>query len=156
DARQAVEPIVRSEKRADLLRKKIGNITTLEAVSNSLKQPIQTADSIRFAGGGNTPISSENKVIGAAFNPNNKGKVVPEVLQGRFGGVYVVRVDNVSSTIVENADIAGQKSNMESQARMRILMGGQFSQFGGYGQQYDPAAVLRKAASIKDYRSRFY
>jgi len=35
------------------------------------------------------------------------------------------------------------------------LMSNQYSQFG-YGQQYDPAAVLRKAATIKDNRNRFY
>jgi hypothetical protein len=65
-----------------------------------------------------------------------------------------VKVDDVSATIVENADVAAQQKNLESQGRMRILMGNQYSQFG-YGQ-YDPAAVLRKAATIKDNRSRFY
>jgi hypothetical protein len=38
---------------------------------------------------------------------------------------------------------------------MSILMSNQYAQYG-YGQQYDPAAVLRKAASIKDYRNKFY
>ena len=156
DARAMIEPLLRNQKKADLLKKRIGNITTLEAVSTSMKQPIQSADSIRFNGSGNSPVSYDPRIVGAAFNPGNTGKVVNEALEGRFGGLYVIRVDNVTSTIVENADVSAEKKNLESQARMRILMSNQYSQFGGYGQQYDPAEVLRKAASIKDYRNKFY
>jgi len=156
DARKMVEPILRNRKKAEVLKKRIGAITTLEAVSSAMKQPIQSADSLRFNGSGKSPVSYDPRVVGAAFNPANKGKVVKEALEGRFGGVYVIRVDDVTATIVENADINMQKQNLESQARMRILMSNQYSQFGGYGQQYDPAEVLRKAAKIKDYRNKFY
>jgi len=156
DVRQAVEPLIRNRKKAEALRKRIGKITTLEAVSATMKQPIQTADSVRFNATGNSPVSYEPRVVGAAFDPANKGKVVSEALEGRFGSLYVIRVDNVSATVVENADVSAERKNMESQARMRILMSNQYSQFAGYGQQYDPAEVLRKAASIKDYRDKFY
>ena len=156
DARTYVEPILRNQKKAALLKSKIGKITTLEAVSASMKQPIQTADSIRFSAAGKSPVSYEPKVVGATFNPANKGKVVNEALEGRYGGVYVIRVDDITATAVENADIKAQKQNLESQGRMRILMNNQFSQYGGYGQQYDPAAVLKKAATIRDYRNKFY
>lgn len=150
--RRYIEPLLRNQKKAQLLKKKIGNITTLEAVSASIRQPIQTADSVRFSGG-NSPIAFESKVVGAVFNPVNKGKVVTEPIDGRYGNVYVIRVDDVIATAVENADVNAQRKSMEAQARMSILMGNQFAQ---YGQQYDPAAVLRKAATIKDYRNKFY
>lgn len=156
DARTYVEPILRNQKKAALLKSKIGNISTLEAVSASMKQPILTADSIRFSAAGKSPVSYEPMVVGATFNPFNKGKVVNEALEGRYGGVYVIRVDDITATAVENADIKAQKQNLESQGRMRILMNNQFSQYGGYGQQYDPAAVLKKAATIRDYRNKFY
>ena len=156
DARPGVEPILRNKKKADVLKKRIGKITTLDAVASAMKQQVQIADSIRFATGGKSPVSYEPKVVGAAFNPANKGKVVNEALEGRYGGLYVISVDNIMTTQVENADVNNQKQNLESQGRMRILMSNQYSQFGGYGQQYDPAAVLRKAATIKDYRDRFY
>ena len=155
-ARQMIEPILRNQKKAALLKKRVGNITTLDAVSAAIKQPVQTADSIRFSGNGKNQISYESKVVGAAFNPANKGKIVNEPLEGNYGGVYIIRIDDVAATIVENADINAQKKNFESQGRMRILMSNQYSQFSGYGQQYDPAAVLRKAATIKDYRNKFY
>jgi peptidyl-prolyl cis-trans isomerase D len=152
--RRYVEPVLKNKKKAELLKKKIGKVTTLEAVSNQVKQPIQIADSVRFAGG-NSAISYEAKVLGATFDPANKGKVVPEPIDGRYGNVYVLRVDNVGATALENADVTAQRKSLESQGRMSILMSNQYAQYG-YGQQYDPAAVLRKAASIKDYRNKFY
>jgi len=153
NGRSYIEPILKNKKKADEIKRRIGKVTTLDAVATSMKQTIQTADSLRFSGSGRSPVSFEHKVLGATFNPANKGKVVPEALDGT-AAVYVVKVDDVSATIVENADVAAQQKNLESQGRMRILMGNQYSQFG-YGQ-YDPAAVLRKAATIKDNRSRFY
>jgi hypothetical protein len=116
-----------------------------------MKQPVQTADSIRFDGRGNNSISYEQKVVGATFNPANNGKIVKEALTGR-GGVYVIQVDNVTATVVENADVNAQRRNIEMQGRMGIMMNNPY----GYGQQYDPALVLRKAAKIKDNRSKFY
>lgn len=151
-ARNYIEPILKNKKKAEVIKKQIGKVTTLDAVASSMKQTVQTADSVRFSGSG--PLGFEHKVLGAAFNPANKGKVVPEAIDGN-AGVYVERVDDVAATIVEGADITAQKKNLESQGRMKILMSSQYSQFG-YGQQYDPAAVLRKAATIKDYRNKFY
>jgi peptidyl-prolyl cis-trans isomerase D len=154
NGRNYIEPILKNKKKAEEIKKRIGKITTLDAVAASMKQTVQTADSLRFSGSGRSQVSFEQKVIGATFDPANKGKVVPEALDGN-SAVYVVRVDDVSATIVENADVAAQQKNLESQGRMRILMGNQYSQYG-YGQQYDPAAVLRKAATIKDNRNKFY
>jgi peptidyl-prolyl cis-trans isomerase D len=101
-------------------------------------------------------ISYEPKVVGAAFNPSNVGKVVSEPLDGRYGNVYVIRVDNVTATAVENADINAERKSAEAQQRMNILSSNQNSQFNFGQQQYDPAAVLRKAATIKDNRNKFY
>ena len=154
NGRNYIEPILKNKKKAEEIKKQIGKVTTLDAVASSMKQTVQTADSLRFSGSGRSPVSFENKVVGAAFNADNKSKVVPEAIDGN-SAVYVVKVDEVTSTIVEGADVVAQKKNLESQGRMRILMGNQYSQFG-YGQQYDPAAVLRKAATIKDYRNKFY
>ena len=152
--RKYIEPVLRNQKKAALLKKRIGNISTLEAVSAAMKQPVQVADSIRFSGRGNGPVSNEPKVVGATFNPTNKGRVVNEALESRYGGVYVIRVDEISATAVENADVNALRKSLEMQGRVGILMSGQY---GGYGQQqYDPAAILRQAATIKDFRNKFY
>ena len=153
NARPSVEPILRNKKKAELIRKKIGNITTLDAVSSLMGIPTQTLDSVRFNSQESKPMVFETKVLGATFNPANNGKVVKEPLESRYGSVYVIRVDNVTTTPVENADINAQRRSFEMRGRMAILLS---SQMGGYGQQqYDPAEVLRKSAKIKDYRTKF-
>jgi peptidyl-prolyl cis-trans isomerase D len=155
--RRYIEPILRNQKKAEMLKKRIGKITTLEAVSSAMGQQVQTADSIRFSRQSSNPISYESKVVGATFNPANKGKVVNEALESNRGGVYVIRVDDVTATVVENADVNSQSKYLEAQARAAILMGNRFGNNFNFGQQqYDPALVLRRAAKIKDYRNKFY
>ncbi|MER3498617.1 MAG: peptidylprolyl isomerase [Chitinophagaceae bacterium] len=162
-ARRMVEPILKNKKKAEIIKKAVGPVTSLEAVAAKVMQQykltdtlkVQAMDSIRFVSKENTPLSFETRVLGASFNPDNKGKVVPELLEGIAGSIYALRVDNMSSTPVENADINTLRKFQTTQARMSILFSA--GQFGGFGQQqYDPAAVLRQAASIKDYRSKFF
>jgi peptidyl-prolyl cis-trans isomerase D len=153
NARSSAEPALRNKKKAEMIRKKIANLTTLEAISALMGVPVQPLDSVRFSSQDNRPLAVEMKVLGATFNPANNGKLVKDVLESRYGSVYAIRVDNVSTTPVENADITAQRKSLEMRGRMNILFS---SQFGGFGQQqYDPAAVLRKAANIKDYRTKF-
>jgi len=154
--RRYIEPILVNRKKAAALKKRIGKISTLEAVASAMAQPVQTADSIKFSGRSTNAIAYESKVVGAIFNQANKGKVISEAIEGNRGGVYVVRVDNVSSTVVENADLNSQRSSLEAQGRMTILMGNRLGGNFNFGNQFDPALVLRKAAKIKDYRNRFY
>ena len=85
-------------------------------------------------------LASEPEVVGAAFNPANKGKVVTTALEGN-NGVYVIRVDNVSATAVGDANVADQRKARYEQQKMR----------GAYPQQ-----ALMEAASIKDNRGKVY
>ncbi|HEV7621623.1 MAG TPA: peptidylprolyl isomerase [Flavisolibacter sp.] len=139
--RTIVEPILRNKKKAEQITKNIGTVTTLEQAATKLNQQIQTVDSLRFNGGNNV-LGYEPKVLGAVFNPSNKGKVVSEPLAGTQG-VYIVRVDNVTTTPVEGAGLEQQGKMLEMQARQTM-------------QYRSPIEVLRKSAEIKDYRSKFY
>jgi peptidyl-prolyl cis-trans isomerase D len=142
-ARMMVEPLLRNQKKAEEIIKKIGNITTLEAAATAMgNAPIETADSIRISGMPPSPlVSSEPRVLGAAFNPANKGKVVTQAIPGN-NGVYVVRVDNVSATAVADANVAEQRQQRYQQTKMRGA---------GYYQQ-----ALMQAANIKDNRAKFF
>jgi len=120
-----------------------GKVTTLEAASLVTKQPIQIADSLRFTGGSNPVLGYEQKVIGASFNPNNKDKVIPEAIEGT-SGVYVIRVDNISTIPVEAANIEEQRKTLQMQARQTMMY------------RSNPTEVLKKSANIKDYRAKFY
>ena len=146
-ARMTIEPILLNKKRADKIKQKIGNVTTLEAAAAALGgKPIEVVDSIRMTGaqtGKATAIGAEPKVIGASFNPANKGKMVAEPIAGG-SAVFVVRVDNVVGTSVSEANVADQRKTKYQLAKQT--------------QQYRPSAlqVLRESADIKDQRIKFF
>lgn len=142
-ARLGVEPLLRKKKQAELIRKKLGPITTLETAASALGKQIEVVDSIRMTGNTmSTSLGYEPKVSGAIFNPDNKGKVVPEALEG-VNGVYVIRVDNVAATAVANANIEEQRKAKYQEAKQASMNN---SPYGG----------LRKAAKITDRRSDRY
>ncbi len=143
-ARMTAEPALRNKKKAEMLKQKIGKISTLEAAATTLAKPIETADSIRMSSQATSPaLGYEPRVIGAAFNPANKGKVVPEALEGQ-NGVYVVRVENVSATAVTSGDVTEQRKSLYEQGKQRAA---------------NPQLILmalREAATIKDKRAEKY
>jgi peptidyl-prolyl cis-trans isomerase D len=141
-ARPAIEPILRNQKKAAQIKQKLGKITTLESTATVSGQSVQVADSLRFNGRSNPVLGYEAKVIGAAFNADNKGKVVPEALEGQ-AGVYVLRVDNIGTTPVDIANIDEQRKMLQMQARQAM-------------QYRSPLIALRKTAKIKDNRAKFY
>ncbi|MFT4093046.1 MAG: SurA N-terminal domain-containing protein [Niabella sp.] len=140
-ARSMVEPLLINKKKAALITQKIGKISTLEAAAGVLKKPIEVADSLRFAGQPSQALGFEPKVIGAAFNKANVNKVVSEPIPGTQG-VYVVRVDHLTSTPV-------QAANVEETRKMRFMQAKQQAQF-------QSLQALKEAATIKDYRNKFY
>jgi peptidyl-prolyl cis-trans isomerase D len=89
-ARMAVEPLLRNRKKAEIIKKELGAITTLEQAAAKLNKQIEVADSVTI-NGNNMTIGYEPKLIGAAFNPASRGKVVTEPIEGS-NGVYVLRV----------------------------------------------------------------
>jgi peptidyl-prolyl cis-trans isomerase D len=144
--RPIVEPILRNKKKSEQIIKNIGQVSSLEQVAAKENQQVQAADSLRFSGG-NSVLGYEPKILGAVFNPANKGKITPALAGTQ--GVYVVRVDNVTTTPVETASIEDQRKMMEMQMRQSLIQ--QISQ--GYNPIIEP---LRKAANIKDNRAKFF
>ncbi|MBI1341698.1 MAG: peptidylprolyl isomerase [Terrimonas sp.] len=152
EARLMVEPVLRNEKKAKQIIKNIGTFSTLEEASQKAGFPVEKQDSLRFTGGA-SQLSYETKLVGMAFNPANTGKLVQKPIDGTQG-VYVLKVDNLTATAVEAADIEAQRLNLRMQARQRIAGG-----YGNYGygmQEAAPSAVLRNVATVKDKRSDFY
>ena len=144
-ARLEVEQVLRPKKKAAMLKQKIGKVTTLEAAAVALGgKPIEVTDSIRINSTGN--LGYEPRISGAVFNPANKGKVVPEALEGQ-NGIYVIRVDSVGTTPVVTGDIAEQRKNMYQQSKQYISN----PQAPAY-----PLNALKNAATIKDKRSSRY
>ena len=139
-ARPRVERELKDKKKAEQIKQKIGKITTLESAAAALQDSIVTDDSVRITGSSKI---AEAKVLGAIFNPANKGKVVPEAIAAN-NAVYVLRVDDVTSTSVALADVKFQQDQMRGRAKQ---MQGFYS---------SPISVMRKTAKIKDNRRNFY
>ncbi|HVW99640.1 MAG TPA: hypothetical protein VHA52_04240, partial [Candidatus Babeliaceae bacterium] len=81
-------------------------------------------------------------------NPANRGKVVTQPIVG-LNGVYAIRVDNQTTTPIENANIEDQRKQMEMQQQNQMRQQMQY----GMNPVLDP---LKKNATIKDYRAKFY
>ncbi len=140
-ARPDVEVRLRLKKKAELIKQRAGKITTLDAASAALGKSIESVDSLRMkTGSASARFTDEPKVFGATFNPANKGKVVPEALEGK-NGVYVLRVENVTATSAASGSVADQRKAKYEQ--------------GKQSTNY-PIDALKKAATIKDKRSDIY
>lgn len=145
-ARPTAERALRNRKKAEMMRQKAGKITTLEAASAALGKPIETIDSLRMkTAPPQAKFGYEPVVYGATFNPANKDKVVPEMLEG-LNGVYVIRVDNVSATSAAAGSVEDQRKQMLQQAK----------QSGGNQTESMLLEALKKAATIKDKRADIY
>ena len=136
----SVERILKDKKKAEQIKQMIGKVTTLEAAAATLKDSIVVIDSVRITGASKL---TDAKILGAIFNNANKGKVAGEPIAGK-DAVYVVRVEDVTTTPVVTADIEMQKSQMRQRAKQ---MQGFYS---------SPIKLMRERATIKDYRQNFY
>jgi peptidyl-prolyl cis-trans isomerase D len=135
-----VEYRIRNKKKAEQIAKKIGSAATLEAVAQATGQTVMRSDSIMFSSNFVPNLGQEPKVIGAAFNKASQSKISAPIY-GEMG-VFVIKVENVSA--VANPNFDAKQQQIEQQQRQRQMMGDR------------PVEVLKKAADIKDYRSKFY
>ena len=140
-ARAQVEPKLRNKKKAEQIIKKEGSPASLDAAVTVSGQSIQHADSVLFAAPYNRLFGQEGKVVGSAFDKQLAGKPVSPAIAGN-GGVFFIKVENVSAMSNPNADLQQQRFMLEQRIRTQIY------------QQLVEAE--RKMASIKDYRSKFF
>ncbi|HTL06598.1 MAG TPA: SurA N-terminal domain-containing protein [Chitinophagaceae bacterium] len=140
-ARPMVEYILRNQKKAEQIKKKIGTASTLEAISTASNQPVQKADSLSFAAPFFPNAGQEGKVGGYAFNPAAKTKVSP-LIAGN-AGVYAIKTENVYAKQNTGPGIDQQKltmvQNQKSAASRGVIEN-----------------ALKKASDIKDNRSKIY
>ncbi|HSC40159.1 MAG TPA: peptidylprolyl isomerase, partial [Chitinophagaceae bacterium] len=139
-ARPLVEYILKNKKKAEQIKNKIGSATTLEAVAAATSQTVAKADSIKFSAPFFPNAGQESKVGGYIFNAGAKGKVSPAIAGN--SGVYVVRTENIYAVPNDAANVEQQRQGLIQSQRMQGLS--------------RVEAALKKAATIKDYRSRFF
>ncbi|MDX1938570.1 MAG: peptidylprolyl isomerase [Flavihumibacter sp.] len=139
-ARPMVEFIIRNQKKAEQIKKSIGNTNTLDAVAAATKMPVLRADSVTFQ----TPFfpnaGQEPKVGGYAFSAANKGKVSAPL--AGTGGVFVIKTENIYAKPSDGTSVEQQRQammqNQKAQAAQRSF------------------EALKKNATVKDNRAKFY
>lgn len=142
-ARPAAEAAVKNEKKAAIIKTKIGATPTLESAAAAYNMQVQTlgADSsITLASAFITGIGQEPKLLGASFNKANQSKVSAPIT-GKTG-VFVLKVNGYAAKSYTGADevtVAKDKARTMSQ---------QLS-----GKWYE---ALKKKAKIVDNRKDFY
>jgi peptidyl-prolyl cis-trans isomerase D len=135
-ARITVEPIIRNQKKAALIIKKVGNAPTLEAMAAAGGQTGQI-DTLRFSDPFIPNIGPEVRVIGAAFNKANQGKV-SGFIEGQTG-VFAVKTNAIGALPnTSGGDLENQRRAMQAQLK-------QYSAYGSF-------EALKKAAKIEDTR----
>lgn len=135
-ARVMVEPILRNQKKAEQIKKKIGTTNSLQAIANATGSSVGLVDTLRFGDAFIPNIGPEQKVIGAAFNKANQGKV-SAAIEGN-SGVFAVQVNSVGAVPNLGVDLESQRKAMAQQLR-------QYASYGAFES-------LKKAATIKDTR----
>ena len=142
-ARPGCEAIIRNNKKADIIKKKIGSNPTLESAASAYGKQIQGAgadSTITFNSQIINGVGMEAKVIGAAFNKEYQSKVSP-LIDGTTG-VFIVKVNSIQNKPAESPDAVS--------ARTTSKIGNIRTQTNGWYEG------LRKQADIVDERSKHY
>ncbi len=138
-ARPQVEFILRNKKKAEVITKKIGSVSSLEAVATATQQMVMRSDSVRFSSPFIPNVGQEPKVIGAAFNKANQAKASAPIAGN--AAVYVIKTENISA-------VSDGGLNADEQRKAMMQQMGQASGFRA-------VEALRKSAKVKDQRSKF-
>lgn len=136
--RPLVETLVKNEKKAKQIIESKFKTNTLEAIASAAGLQVQKADSLLFSNPFIPGVGNEPKFSGAAFNTALKGKV-SEPIAGQ-NGVFAVRVENISAKPGTETPESIKQALLQQQ-RMVLMRG---------------VEGLRKDATVKDYRSKFY
>jgi peptidyl-prolyl cis-trans isomerase D len=135
-SRDIVTPILRNEKKAVLIRKKMSG-STLEEVAKASNSTVSNAIGVSLVNPIVQNLGNEPKVVGAAFGL--KANTTSKLIDGA-NGVYIVRTKSiVSAPAVANYNsyIAQEKAQESSSAQSRAYL------------------AIKEKATIKDNRARF-
>jgi len=135
-AKQSVEPLIKNEKKAEIIRKKM-NGTSLDAIAKSTGATITPAIALSLGNPVLPNIGFEPKVVGTAIGlaPNKTSKLI----DGNMG-VYMVR----TKLFVKAPSVKDYNTQID-----------QLSQQSKGGAPYRVIQALRDRAKIDDNRGRF-
>ncbi len=136
--RSQVEPILINKEKAKIIIKKIGTVSTLEAVATANNVQVERKDSLMFNNPSINGIGYEPKFGGAIFNKAAIGKVsAPFAGQN---GVFVYRTESVGAISAVGTTAEQIKQQAESSQKGALTNAS--------------AQALKKAANVKDLRGK--
>ncbi len=141
--RPQVEYIIRNQKKAEEISKKLGANPTLESAAAAYGKQISIAgadSTLTFSAQIVNGIGQEPKLIGASFNKAYQTKVSGPI-EGT-NGVYVIKVNSIGTKPADAPDVAAQQISSRKQSLQQQISYGWFE-------------ALKKLADIKDNRSKF-
>jgi peptidyl-prolyl cis-trans isomerase D len=139
-AKTMVEPILIAKKKAKQIIDKIGNNRDLSAIGSSFNVQVLRADSVSFASPFINGVGNEPKVLGAAFNPENKNKVSNPIAAN--SGVFLIYPENIYMRSSQNLNYQSKRNEVEQAAKGSVA--------------YRASESLKKTADIDDFRIKFY
>ncbi len=143
-ARPMVEGIIMNNKKADIIKSKLSNPSTLEAAAAPYHlQVLSTGEdsTLTFDAPIINGIGHEPKVAGAAFNKTYQTKVSPPFAGN--SGVFVIKVNGVYPKAPVNEALQKLQMNDQLNKDIQSTLSESFQE-------------LKNTADIKDYRSRFF
>jgi len=143
-ARPMAETAIKEEKQGEVILKKLGSNATLESAAAAYGKEIVTTgqdSSLTFKSQIINGIGNEPKLIGASFNRANLNKVSAPIT-GKTG-VYIVKVNSIAEKTPNTAEETTQFRIQQTTALRNQAASGWFE-------------GLRKKATIKDNRSKFF
>jgi peptidyl-prolyl cis-trans isomerase D len=138
--RPMIEPILRNQKKTEIITGKIGAAANLDAVASGTGQPVSHADSLQFSSPYIPNVGLEPKVVGYCFDKQLIGKPLSSPVGGN-DGVFVLKVENVSARANYNVDVEQARQAMLQSQESVIQRGG--------------IDALKKKAKIVDDRGKF-
>ncbi len=142
-ARSGAEAIIRNEKKAEIIKAKLGANPALDNAAAAYKKQVLQAgadSSITLASQMINGIGVEAKLIGASFNKANQAN--PSAPFAGSSAVYVVKVNSIKTKPADSPEMLAQ------QAATRL------SAIRSQGNNWYEG--LRKQATIKDSRSKMF
>jgi len=142
-ARSGAEAIIRNEKKAEIIKTKLGATPTLETAAAAYNKQILQAgadSSITLNAQIINGLGVEPKLLGASFNKDNQAK--PTAPISGNSGVYVLKVNSVKSKPADAPEMAAQQAT----TRLSAIRSQTNNWYEG----------LRKQATIKDSRSKLF
>lgn len=142
-ARPGAEAMIRKEKKAEMIIKKLGANPTLESAAAAYNKTIQQAgadSSITFSTPYINGLGMENMLVGAAFNKKFQNSTTPPFAGN--SGVFVMKTNSTGTKPADSPESAQQQASQ----KLSTLRSQANNWYEG----------LKKLADIEDNRSKLY